>query len=120
MPSAPHSRAAVRVRARISSFEELYAPYPAAPRIPLAEAKFTTSPSTPCSVMPASSATGDRDEGVEQRLLDGVGRGRVLGVPLHAGDPAGTGKLDGLDGAVGIARRHGEAGAEPVDGLVVV
>src|SRR3954454_2208185 len=50
MPSRPHSRAAVRVRARIASFDALYGPYPAMPVMPAAEAKFTMRPQ-PCAFM---------------------------------------------------------------------
>ena len=50
MPSAPHSRAAVRVIARIASFDALYAPKPVPPVMPIDDAKFTMRPQ-PCAFM---------------------------------------------------------------------
>ena len=44
MPSAAHSRAAVRERPRIASFDALYAPNPAPPTRPIDDPKFTMRP----------------------------------------------------------------------------
>src|SRR5205085_521422 len=48
IPSRPHSLAAVRLTARIASFEALYAPNPWKPTIPIDEAKLTMRPQ-PCA-----------------------------------------------------------------------
>ena len=50
MPSGAHSRAAVRVSARIASFDALYAPKPRPPVMPIDDAKFTMRPQ-PCAAM---------------------------------------------------------------------
>ena len=50
MPCSAHSRAAVRVIARIASFEALYAANPRPPVIPIDDAKLTMRPQ-PCAFM---------------------------------------------------------------------
>ena len=44
----------------------------------------------------------------------------LFGVPLHGHPERNVGQFHGLHDPVPAARRHGEAGADPVDGLVVV
>ena len=50
MPSIAHSRAAVRVSARIASFDALYAANPVPPVMPIDDAKLTMRPH-PCARM---------------------------------------------------------------------
>lgn len=59
------------------------------------------------------------DESVEKALLLRVDIRGVLGVPLHANDPFGTGPLDGFDDPVGTAAGDDETLSERIDSLVV-
>src|SRR3954470_12026444 len=57
------------------------------------------------------------ERGEQRRLLLPIDQ--ALGVPLYAHDEAAVHRFEGLDGAVPGPRRHGQALAEVVDGLVV-